>query len=105
MQENRSGDRMAAAAGRSGRLDMSGLTGTELSDQEGDDEVEGQAWTVQEACDWCGQPRGSGYVVVAQERCDGVCPICWGRSPDYLELRGEGLAHEAALDRLGTVPQ
>jgi hypothetical protein len=93
MQEDRGG-----AAGRAGRLDMSGLTGAELFEE--DTGVGGTGG----ACDWCGQPRGSEYVVAAQDRCDALCPICWGRSPAYLEWRGEGLTHEAALDRLRALP-
>jgi hypothetical protein len=97
MQEERGG-----AVGRSGRLDMSGLTRAELYD-EVDDDAAGLG-EMRDACDWCGQPRGSGYVVAAPDRCDALCPICWGRSPAYLEWRGEGLTHDAALNRLRALP-
>ncbi len=52
-------------------------------------------------CDWCGSSSGNQYLVVAQTQVYAVCPICWGRSPTYLELTQEGVRHEAALTRLG----
>ena len=52
-------------------------------------------------CDWCGDRCGHDYIVVVQTEEYGVCPLCWGRSPTYLELRQEGMRHEAALRQIG----
>ena len=52
-------------------------------------------------CDWCGEARGSDYFVVARGKHHSLCPLCWGRSPVYQELRQEGMAHESALRQLG----
>jgi hypothetical protein len=53
------------------------------------------------ACDWCGEiPSGAGYFVAARDERYAVCPECWGRAPEYLDLRQDGWEHEAAVRRL-----
>jgi hypothetical protein len=85
------------------RLDVSDLRLSDGGDngQHEVDEVEGHP---SRPCDWCGgtQRGGGEYLVVADKRHYAVCPTCWGRSPGYVELRQEGVAHEQALARLGT---
>ena len=72
------------------------------------DELEGHAAPA-ELCGWCGERQeGSGYFVASQDERFRVCPICWGRAPDYLDLRREGLTHADALRRVsggGDVPE
>ena len=87
-----------ARSSRTGRLDTSDLRLSELLGEPANEPGE----EMTQECDWCGKPCGNEYIVVAEDRCDNVCPLCWGRSPDYLELREEeGLDPAASLDRLG----
>lgn len=59
------------------------------------DEIDG---VPPEPCGWCGERQGgSGYFVASRDERFRVCPICWGRAPDYLDRRREGLAHAEAL--------
>jgi hypothetical protein len=58
------------------------------------------ATTVTSGCDWCGEWAHPGYFVAFGSDRYAVCAICWGRSPDYVAFRREGLAHDAILRKL-----
>ena len=94
------------------RLDEGGFARLDVSDLgpphdcNSGDSGEDEASSVHGSrpCDWCGNARAGGgeYLVVADKGHYAVCAICWGRSPGYVELRQEGVAHGEALTRLGT---
>jgi hypothetical protein len=82
-----------AGSPRAGRLDLSCLFLDEVIGGEDAD-------APLSSCAWCGETCFPDYVVMAEERCDLVCAVCWGRSAGYLTLREQALTHEAALLRL-----
>ena len=56
---------------------------------------------LRENCDWCGESSGSGYFVAVRDQNYQVCPICWGRSPAYIDSRRAGFSHEEACRMIG----
>lgn len=67
----------------------------EIEENFGDDELN-------QTCAWCKEPCSGGYRVAVDARHYGLCALCWGRAPAYLEHRQEGLEHSEALRRIGT---
>ncbi len=63
-------------------------------------DISPNASSSETTCDWCEEPSSSGYFVAISDERYGLCPICWGRSPDYVELRREGFSHESAYRKL-----
>jgi len=80
-------------------LMVEGLDGLEPLSTNGEEEVR-DTFLIPSACDWCGESASSGYFVAIEEERYGVCAICWGRSPSYVEFRREGLPHLEAYRKL-----
>lgn len=55
---------------------------------------------LRKECDWCGEVSSSGYFVAVRDQNYQVCPICWGRSPAYIDSRRAGYSHEDACRML-----
>ena len=83
-------------SGGFGRLDISDLA------EGAEDCKHGAASLVPKSCDWCREGRSGGgdYLVVADNRHFLICPMCWGQSVAYVELRQAGVPHETALRKL-----
>ncbi|RYF42872.1 MAG: hypothetical protein EOO38_19305 [Cytophagaceae bacterium] len=80
------------------RVDMTDWIDIELN--EGEEELVSQSMPLP-TCDWCGEPRGKGYMMLDHERCDALCTYCWGQSASYQTLREQGLSRSEVLVRLG----
>lgn len=52
------------------------------------------------SCEWCQEHRSPGHFVVAGRERYAVCSLCWGRAPEYLDLRREGAGHAESVARL-----
>ena len=90
---------LALDNGGFGRLDISDLSDLSALREGGEEETNDAS--PGDLCDWCGENKKSGdYIVVADNRHFRICPICWGRSAGYLELRVSGSRHTEALERL-----
>lgn len=80
-------------------LDAGGFARLDTSDLLSEEEALARE---SDLCDWClTEPIGANdYRVVADNRHFSVCPLCWGRSAEYVALRQDGLEHKTALRKV-----